>query len=86
MKTYGNSWKRRNFIFGVDGQRFENEGSMGQMYSNSSHQCFIASIPHVNSSRLYDNVILTTAEIATTPSDHQCCSPLLVRGRPRREG
>ena len=26
-------------------------------------------IPHVNSSRLYDNVILTTAEIATTPTD-----------------
>lgn len=42
-------------------------------------------IPHVNSSRLYDNVILTTAEIATTPTD-LLLSPLLVRDRPRSEG
>lgn len=50
--------------------------------SNSSHQCFIAGIPHVNSVGLYDNVILTTTAIATTPSGPEF--PLLVRGGPRR--
>lgn len=33
-------------------------------HSDSSHQCFIVGIPHVNSRRVYDNVVLTTAAIA----------------------
>lgn len=36
-------------------------------HSNASHQYFIADIPHVNSSRFYDNVIPTVAATTTTP-------------------